>query len=201
MKNKFNLILNAVVFVVGIIFIVLWANGKGVFDLASMSVGIILIVFSAWSLVSLLVKRKDGLLPSNAVLWSSVPIVGSLALGVAMVAASSFFVNIFSYLFATLLIVGAVYKFWNIMSARKEVDYPIWVFVVPSVVMACGIILLAVGIQAVQRWLALIVGIAFVVYSLHSLLESVLFKKLQSTQNKHKTDDVEYVELPNDGGR
>lgn len=196
MKNKFNLILNVVVFVLGILFIVLWANGKGVFDLVSMAVGIMLVVFSAWSLVALLVKRKDGLLSGNAVLWSSVPVVGSLALGIAMIAASSFFVGVFSYLFATLLIVGAVYKFWEIMSARKNVDYPVWMFIIPSVVMACGIILFAIGIQVVQQWLALVVGVAFVVYSLHSLLESVIFKKLRS---KWKADDVEYVELPNDG--
>lgn len=33
MKNKFDLILNISVFVLGVIFIVLWSNGKGVFDL------------------------------------------------------------------------------------------------------------------------------------------------------------------------
>ena len=37
MKNKFDLILNISVFVLGVIFIVLWSNGKGVFDLVSMS--------------------------------------------------------------------------------------------------------------------------------------------------------------------
>ena len=99
MKNKFDLILNISVFVLGVIFIVLWSNGKGVFDLVSMAVGILFIVFSAWSLVALLVKRKDGVLPTKAVAWTSVPVVGSLALGIAMVAASSFFVEIFSYLF------------------------------------------------------------------------------------------------------
>ena len=50
MKNKFDLILNISVFVLGVIFIVLWSNGKGVFDLVSMAVGILFIVFSAWSL-------------------------------------------------------------------------------------------------------------------------------------------------------
>ena len=144
MKNKFDLILNISVFVLGVIFIVLWSNGKGVFDLVSMAVGILFIVFSAWSLVALLVKRKDGVLPTKAVAWTSVPVVGSLALGIAMVAASSFFVEIFSYLFATMLIVGAIYKFWRIMSAKKTVDYPVWVFIIPSVVMVCGIVLFAV---------------------------------------------------------
>ena len=97
MKNKFDLILNISVFVLGVIFIVLWSNGKGVFDLVSMAVGILFIVFSAWSLVALLVKRKDGVLPTKAVAWTSVPVVGSLALGIAMVAASSFFVDIFIF--------------------------------------------------------------------------------------------------------
>ena len=184
MKNKFDLILNISVFVLGVIFIVLWSNGKGVFDLVSMAVGILFIVFSAWSLVALLVKRKDGVLPTKAVAWTSVPVVGSLALGIAMVAASSFFVEIFSYLFATMLIVGAIYKFWRIMSAKKTVDYPVWVFIIPSVVMV------------VQQWLALIVGIAFIVYSLHSLLESVLFERLRSKRTKQNVEDVDFVDIP-----
>ena len=58
MKNKFDLILNISVFVLGVIFIVLWSNGKGVFDLVSMAVGILFIVFSAWSLVALLCQEK-----------------------------------------------------------------------------------------------------------------------------------------------
>lgn len=196
MKNKFDLILNISVFVLGVIFIVLWSNGKGVFDLVSMAVGILFIVFSVWSLVALLVKRKDGVLPTKAVAWTSVPVVGSLALGIAMVAASSFFVEIFSYLFATMLIVGAIYKFWRIMSAKKTVDYPVWVFIIPSVVMVCGIVLFAVGIQIVQQWLALIVGIAFIVYSLHSLLESVLFERLRSKRTKQNVEDVDFVDIP-----
>ena len=160
------------------------------FDLVSMAVGILFIVFSAWSLVALLVKRKDGVLPTKAVAWTSVPVVGSLALGIAMVAASSFFVEIFSYLFATMLIVGAIYKFWRIMSAKKTVDYPVWVFIIPSVVMVCGIVLFAVGIQIVQQWLA------FIVYSLHSLLESVLFERLRSKRTKQNVEDVDFVDIP-----
>jgi uncharacterized membrane protein YfcA len=109
---------------------------------------------------------------------------------------SGFFVEIFSYLFATMLIVGAIYKFWRIMSAKKTVDYPVWVFIIPSVVMVCGIVLFAVGIQIVQQWLALIVGIAFIVYSLHSLLESVLFERLRSKRTKQNVEDVDFVDIP-----
>ena len=188
MKNKFDLILNISVFVLGVVFIVLWSNGKGVFDLVSMAVGILFIVFSAWSLVALLVKRKDGVLPTKAVAWTSVPVVGSLALGIAMVAASSFFVEIFSYLFATMLIVGAIYKFWRIMSAKKTVDYPVWVFIIPSVVMVCGIVLFAVGIQIVQQWLALIVGIAFI-DAANSLCGFLMCPRFSNTDCKTSVHD------------
>lgn len=198
MKSKFSLILNISVFLLGVLFIVLWSKGKGVFDLVSMAVGVLFIVFSAWSLVALFVRAKDGLMSSHAAAWASLPIVGSLALGIAMVAASSFFVGIFSYLFATLLIVGAVYKFWEILSARKTVSYPWWVYIIPSVVMVCGIMLFAIGIQIVQQFLALIVGIAFIVYSLHSLLEYALYKKQQPKQAKRNVEDVDFIDLPNE---
>lgn len=198
MKSKFSLILNISVFVLGVLFIVLWANGKGVFDLVSMAVGVLFIVFSAWSLVALFVRVKDSLLSSHTAVWASLPIVGSLALGIAMVAASSFFVSIFAYLFATLLIVGAVYKFWEILSAKKTVSYPWWVYIIPSVVMICGIMLFAIGIQIVQQCLALIVGIAFIVYSLHSLLEYSLYKKQQPKQAKRNVEDVDFIDLPDE---
>ena len=82
------------------------------------------------------------------------------------------------------------------MSAKKTVDYPVWVFIIPSVVMVCGIVLFAVGIQIVQQWLALVVGIAFIAYSLHSLLESVLFERLRSKRTKQNVEDVDFVDIP-----
>lgn len=196
MKNKFSVVFDLLLLAVGVLFVVLWANGKGVFDLVSIVVGIVIIVFSSWLSVALIAKFKDGLIQRGGLIGAGIPLVCSLALGIAMVAASQVFVGIFSYLSATLLIVGALYKFWEIFSVRKTVVLPFWVFIMPAIVMVCGIVLFAIGIQIVQQWLALIVGVAFIIYALHSIVELVLYKRLKSQSNKRNATDVKFDELP-----
>ena len=200
MKNKFSLILNLSVLALGIAFVALWAKGMGVFDLVSIVVGILFILFSSWSLVTTFVasrNQKETAAPdSGSMVVSLVPALGGLALGIAMVAASGFFVKILSYLFATLLIIGAIFKFWEIVSARKKVNYPVWVYILPSLLMVCGIVLFAVGIQIVQQWLALIVGIAFIAYSVNSMLEYGIYKKQRRNQKDSNVADVEFEDLP-----
>lgn len=200
MKNKFSLILNLSVLALGIAFVALWAKGMGVFDLVSIVVGILFVLFSSWSLVTTFVasrNQKEAASPdSGSMVVSLIPALGGLALGIAMVAASGFFVKILSYLFATLLIIGAIFKFWEIVSARKKVNYPVWVYILPSLLMVCGIVLFAVGIQIVQQWLALIVGIAFIAYSVNSMLEYGIYKKQRRNQKDSNVADAEFEDLP-----
>ncbi len=196
MKNKFSVALNLFALAIGVLFIVLWANGMGVFNLVSMVVGILIIVFSSWLTVAMIAKFKEGTIQRGGLIGGAIPLACSLVLGIAMVWASDVFVNIFSYLFATLLIIGAVYKFWEILSVKKTVAYPFWVFIMPAVLMACGIVLFAVGIKIVQQWLALIVGIAFVVFALHSLVEYALYRHIKSASAKRDATDVKFEEIP-----
>ena len=54
--------------------------------------------------------------------------------------------------------------------------------------MVCGIVLLAMGLDKVGILLSLIVGIVFVVYSVHSLVEYLIYSSLEKTIKASSTD-------------
>ena len=116
------------------------------------------------------------------------PQVASLILGLALIFAAGAFADAFSLFFALLLIVAAVMKFWILFAARRVVALPWWLFVMPVLVMVCGIVLLAMGLDKVGILLSLIVGIVFVVYSVHSLVEYLIYSSLENTIKASSTD-------------
>ena len=189
MKSKFSLIYNLVIFFVGVLFIVLWANDMKVFELVSQGLGIAFVVLASLAMTALFVRRsneKEAQLKQS--LWALVPQVASLILGLALIFAAGAFADAFSLFFALLLIVAAVMKFWILFAARRVVALPWWLFVMPVLVMVCGIVLLAMGLDKVGILLSLIVGIVFVVYSVHSLVEYLIYSSLEKTIKASSTD-------------
>ena len=160
MKSKFSLIYNLVIFFIGVLFIVLWANDMKVFELVSQGLGIAFVVLGSLAMTAFFVRRsneKEAQLKQS--LWALVPQVASLILGLAL-----------------------------IFAARRVVALPWWLFVMPVLVMVCGIVLLAMGLDKVGILLSLIVGIVFVVYSVHSLVEYLIYSSLEKTIKASSTD-------------
>ena len=189
MKSKFSLIYNLVIFFVGVLFIVLWANDMKVFELVSQGLGITFVVLGSLAMTAFFVRRsneKEAQLKQS--LWALVPQVASLILGLALIFAAGAFADAFSLFFSLLLIVAAVMKFWILFAARRVVALPWWLFVMPVLVMVCGIVLLAMGLDKVGILLSLIVGIVFVVYSVHSLVEYLIYSSLEKTIKASSTD-------------
>lgn len=199
MGKKFNVILNLCIFVIGVLFIVMWKHDNGVFNIASIATGVLLILFSSWTLVASFTKKRQSDTDSTDTFplpLTIVPAVGSLVLGIVLIVANSFFAELFSYLFAALLIVAAVYKYWEFFTIRKTLKAPAWTIIVPSIIMVCGIVLLAIGIQEIQKILALIIGIAFIVFSVHSLLEHFVYRKISKAQrNNPQVINVNFEEI------
>lgn len=177
MTSKFTFLLNIFAFVVGVLFIVLFCNGVGAFEVFSVILGISFILISCFSLISMFAKEKADFVPERRTNWMIIPDVGGLILGIVLVAAHEFFAEFLSAVFAVLLIVGAIYKLWGLYAIRKTVVYPKWFYIVPTVIFICGIVLFTIGINAVQKVLSLIIGIAFVAYAVNSLLEYIAYRR------------------------
>ena len=183
MRAKFSLMLNVFVFIAGLLFVILYFNGKGVFELVSIILGIMFIMTSCLSLIA--VFSKELVHKSK---WSIVPIVGGMLLGIALVAANEFFARFLAFVFATLLVVGGLYKMWGLFVARKIIVYPKWFYVVPLLIMICGIVFFAIGIDSAQKILSLVVGIAFMAYAINSLCEYIVYKEAFRKQAEVKRD-------------
>ncbi len=179
MENKYALQLNLFVFLAGLLFVILFYNGGGVFNLVSIILGIMFLLPSGMGIIAILRERSKGGVPVS--FWTLVPVVGGLVLGVVLVAMNEFFADILSYVFAALLIIGAAYKLIGMLAIRRRLVYPVWFYIIPLLIMACGIVLLALGIQIVQKWLSLIVGIAFMAYALNSVFEYIVYRKYKKT--------------------
>ena len=119
MKNKISILSDIVVFIAGVLLVALHAKAR-LLETIIIIVGIMFIVSSLVTFVSLLARRRDMLSPA---VWSGsfavVPAVGGLILGIAMLSAPAFFVGFIAYTFALLLIAGALFKLWILFSANK----------------------------------------------------------------------------------
>lgn len=175
--GKFTLLLNLFVFMAGVLFIILYVNGEEVFGLVSIVAGITLILTGCISAVSFVLGNSRLPEGEKRSMWNVLPVVGSILFGVVLVAASGFFADAISYVFAALLIVGAVYKFWVLLAVRKRIRYPKWIYAIPAIILTCGVVLFAIGINEVQKVLSLIVGIAFIIYAVNSLFEYIAYRQ------------------------
>lgn len=196
MKGKYSLGVNVLVFVAGLLFVVLYFKGKGVFELVSIILGITFILTSCLSLISILTKERSYRREESAVSWwRMLPDAGGLALGVLLVAANEFFAKSLAFIFATLLIIGALYKFWGLLSVRKTIVYPKWFYVIPSLILICGIVLFSIGIDAIQGVLSLIIGIAFIAYSINSLIEYVAYRRCFGRQTENTASCTDVIDI------
>lgn len=62
--------------------------------------------------------------------------------GLVLVIKSDFFLSLAMFLFGFLLIVGAIGQFMVMSRARKEAALPALVFIIPSLILVCGVIML-----------------------------------------------------------
>ena len=119
MKSKLPLLSNVFVFIVGLLLVILH-NRAAILEIIII-VGIVFIVPSCLALIALFARQEKRMISGVAVL----PIVGGLILGIALVAVPQFFVGFTAYTFAVVLILGAVYKLWALLSWSRKVHFPI----------------------------------------------------------------------------
>ena len=144
------------------------------------------IVPGCLSIVALLSRGNMGKVNMLALM----PVVGGLLLGIALVAAPAFFVGVLSYTFAVLIIAGSLVKFWMLFSMGRSVKMPLWLYVVPALMLVCGIVILLTDIRTIESVLVLITGIAFVAYSANSLMEYLAVRRYKKSHLSSGTTDV-----------
>lgn len=196
MKSKLPLLSNVFVFIVGLLLVVLH-NRAAILEMIIIIIGIMFIVPSCLALIALFARKEKRMMSGVA----GVPIVGGLILGIALVAAPQFFVGFTAYTFAIVLILGAVYKLWALLSWSRRVHFPIGCYIIPTLTLAAGIVILSTDVLRIESVLVLVTGISFMAYAINSLLEYLVYRhflKQQAAAEAGTAQSVEIVEITND---
>ncbi len=137
------------------------------------AIGILFIVPGAYSVASYFFRKRDEFVRKRAF-----PIegAGSILLGGWMVAMPGFFVNICMYVLGALLVLAGMQQLVFLARARKWSPVNIGFYIVPLLILAAGILILAYPFEAAANTF-IIFGIAAVCYGLCELVNSYKFRK------------------------
>ena len=196
MKSKLPLLSNVFVFIVGLLLVVLH-NRAAILEMIIIIIGIMFIVPSCLALIALFARKEKRMMSGVA----GVPIVGGLILGIALVVSPQFFVGFTAYTFAIVLILGAVYKLWALLSWSRRVHFPIGCYIIPTLTLAAGIVILSTDVLRIESVLVLVTGISFMAYAINSLLEYLVYRhflKQQAAAEAGTAQNVEIVEITSD---
>lgn len=193
MKTKLPLLSDLFVFIVGVLLIVLHGR-ELILETIIMIVGIMMIVPSCVALVAVFAKK----FPGNLNIISALPILGGLALGVALVAVPEFFIGVLAYTFAVIIMLGAIYKLWLLFSVGRYVPFHWSVYLIPVALLVCGIVILTTSVREIASTLVLISGISFVAYSVNSLVEYIFYRQYLKQHPDMDASPTRIIEIGND---
>ena len=176
---------NLVVLAAGILLIIF--NDQNLVSTLIVILGVVLMLPCVASLISLLVRRakdsKEGIKTNKALFASGV--ISSLcgvALGAWMIVSPGSLVGIMVYLFAVLLIVAGIYQIIMLSVGHRPIKFPVWMYIMPTLMTAAGIVILATDVKTIESVVVLITGISLVAFALNRIVEMVKIGNGQSQQ-------------------
>ena len=101
------------------------------------------------------------------------PLLGGICFGLSLILRPLLFVEILSYIFAAVLLLGGVYHIVVLSITSRKVGVSLWLYLLPLLVAVAGFVLLITDVRTVEKWVNLITGISLMCISLASLLEYI----------------------------
>ncbi len=101
------------------------------------------------------------------------PLLGGICFGLSLILRPLLFVEILSYIFAAVLLLGGVYHIVVLFITSRKVGVSLWLYLLPLLVAVAGFVLLITDVRTVEKWVNLITGISLMCISLASLLEYI----------------------------
>ena len=99
------------------------------------------------------------------------PLLGGICFGLSLILRPLLFVEILSYIFAAVLLLGGVYHIVVLFITSRKVGVSLWLYLLPLLVAV--FVLLITDVRTVEKWVNLITGISLMCISLASLLEYI----------------------------
>lgn len=136
------------------------------------TIGILFIVPGIISLISYFTAEKAKR-PDAPFLFAG---IGSLLFGVILVAVPHFFVNVLMYLLGIILMVGAIEQLVTLIRVRKVTEVPVIFYVIPSLVLIAGILVLFNPFKTAAT-LFVLIGITCLIYGIMEFIHWLKFKR------------------------
>lgn len=166
MKPKNNALVNVMVLIAGIAFLFLRGD---VINLMVMVMGALFMVSAVVNVIYMFTSRSAA--GSGSHLAGTLVCIAAFALGLWMTLAPGALIGIIVYLLAGLLILGGIYHIYMIAYGYRPMQFPGWFYILPTLLLATGIVILVMGPDAVKNYLVLVTGIAMIVFAVSSFLE------------------------------
>lgn len=139
------------------------------------TIGVLFLLPGIYGLFSYFAQAKKR---ERANLHVSFPVIalGSTLLGLWLVIMPEFFVSILMYVLGVLLVLGGLNQILNFVSVRKYMPVPLRVYIVPTLVLIAGIVVLMNPFQAATVPF-IVLGVSSMVYALSDLFRLIRYRR------------------------
>lgn len=170
MKTTSNLWINILALVIGILLLI-FAEQSTLFTSIVCIIGILFIIACAIALITAFLPPKDALGIRHINWFMVVAGAVGLAFGICLVAVPDFFASAIIYTFGVIMILAGVMAFAYLINNRDFMDGSWGLYIIPSLVIITGIIVIILGSpHLLNTAAAIITGIALVIYAANGFL-------------------------------
>lgn len=145
-------------------------------------VGIMFIASAVFNLAYEFSRRRADKKSSS--LTSVVASFGAAVLGIIMVLTPVGMVNLIVYLFAASIILLGLYEICAMAFMYRPVTFPFWFFILPSLLVICGVIICIMGAERVGELMVIITGVSLIVYAASTFINIIGLLSYRRAINK-----------------
>ncbi|MGN0211356.1 MAG: DUF308 domain-containing protein [Muribaculaceae bacterium] len=183
-RKSSGFLVNTFVFLAGLLLTLLYDEAR-LMEGVVMVLGVMFLVPSVIALILMMAKASTTVVgdyadePRVGIGNGGVlPMLGGICFGLSLILRPLLFVEILSYIFAAILLLGGIYHIVVLFITSRKVGVSLWLYVLPLLVAVAGFVLLVTDVRTVEKWVNLITGISLMSISLSSLLEYVASRRL-----------------------
>ena len=135
------------------------------------TIGILFIILGLISLISYFISDKaERTIP---LLFAG---IGSLLFGVILVSVPDFFISVLMLLLGIILLLGGIEQIVNLIRAKKRTAVPMAFYIVPSLILIAGVLVLLNPFKTAET-LFILIGATCLVYGIMELVYWLKFKR------------------------
>lgn len=153
------------------------------------TIGVLFIIPGLLAFVNYLFSAREKR-PESVYMFAG---LGSLLLGIALVAAPDFFIKILMYILGAVLVVGGIEQFVVLFRARKFTPVAKGFYIIPTLLFIMGVVVLFDPIKTTQT-IFMFIGATCLVYGIMEIVYWIKFVRKANAVNDEQEEDDEIVE-------